>query len=184
MSYFHPQRMPVLPERRRKAARLQLEQIVARSAKRGRRVKPAAITAGSAAIVLATGAAAIAAALYQPVTDKTAARCFTVADKSGFATTIVVPGKPGTKGAVNNAREICASLYRQGYLTQGAQRINSRHRKGAQRPPSLQVCTWQDGTAAIFPGPKGTCARLDLPTAARRQLGSSRLQPGMAAPIP
>jgi hypothetical protein len=168
MSYFHPQRMPVLPERRRKAARRQLEQIVAGSAKPGRRVKPAVIAAGIAAIVLATGAAAIAAAVYQPVTNKTEARCFTVADTSGFATAIAAASKPGTKGAVKNAQQICASLYRQGFLTRGAQRMNPRPRKGVHPVPSLQVCTWQDGTAAVFPGPKGTCAKLGLPTAARR----------------
>jgi hypothetical protein len=170
MSYFHPERMPVLPPRRRKAARSQLEQIVAGSAKpeRGRRVKPAAIVAGTAAIVLATGAAAIAAAVYQPVTDKTEGRCFTVADTSGFATAIAGAGKPGAHGAVRMARQICASLYRQGYLTQGAQRINPRPRKGVHPVPSLQVCTWQDGTAAVFPGPAGTCMKLGLPTAARR----------------
>jgi hypothetical protein len=170
MSYFHPERMPVLPPRRRKAARGQLEQIVAGSAKpgRGRRVKPAAVLAGTAAIVLATGAAAIAAAVYQPVTNKMSARCFTVADTSGFATEIAVPGKPGAKGAVHNAHDICAALYRLGHLTRGAQRINPRPSKGVHHVPKLQVCTWPDGTAAVFPGPPGTCARLDLPTAARR----------------
>jgi hypothetical protein len=32
----------------------------------------------------------------------------------------------------------------------------------------LVVCIWSDGTAAVFPGPRGTCASLDLPAAARR----------------
>ncbi len=168
MSYFHPQRMPVLPDRRKKAARLQLEQIVAKSVKPARRVKPALIAAGTAAIVLSTGAAAIAVAVYQPVTDKAFARCFTVADTSGFATFIASPGKPGTKGAVEKARQVCASLYRQGYLTRGAQRIKPRLGKGVHPVPSLVVCTWQDGTAAVFPGLKGTCAKLGLPAAARR----------------
>jgi len=168
MSYFHPERMPVLPDRRRKAARLQLEQIVAGSAKRRRRAKPAAIVAGTAAIVLATGAAAIAAAVYKPVTDRATARCFTVADTSGFATEIAVPGKPGTKGAVQNARDICAALYRQGLLTRGAQQINPRPGNRNHPVPALQVCTWTDGTAAVFPGPRGTCAKLNLPAAARR----------------
>jgi hypothetical protein len=169
MSYFHPQRMPVLPDRRRKAARRQLEQIVARSAKPGRRVKPAAIAVGTAAIVLATGAAAIAAAVYQPVTNKTEARCFTAADKSGFATAIADAGQPGTKGGtLKNARQACAALYRQGFLTRGAQRLNPRPSKGVHHVPSLQVCTWQDGTAAVFPGPSGTCVKLGLPAAARR----------------
>ena len=168
MSYFHPQRMPVLPDRRRKAARLQLEQIVAKSVKPARRVKPALIAAGTAAIVLSTGAAAIAVAVYQPVTDKAFARCFTVADTSGFSTSIGNPGKPGTKGAVNKARQVCASLYRQGYLTRGAQRIKPRSGQGVHPVPALVVCTWQDGTAAVFPGPKGTCAELGLPAAARR----------------
>jgi hypothetical protein len=169
MSYFHPQRMPVLPDRRRKAARQQLEQMVARSSKPGRRVKPAVIAAGTASIVLATGAAAIAVAVYQPVTNKTDARCFTVADTSGFSTVIAYADKPGTTGAVRNAAQACASLYRQGYLTQGAQRIDPRPGTGGHAVPQLQVCTWPDGTAAVFPGPDGICAKLDLPAAARRR---------------
>ncbi len=168
MSYFHPQRMPVLPDRRKKAARLQLEQIVAKSVKPARRVKPALIAAGTAAIVLSTGAAAIAVAVYQPVTDKAFARCFTVADTSGFSTFIGKPGKPGAKGAVSKARQACASLYRQGYLTRGAKRLNGSPTKGPHSVPVLVVCTWHDGTAAVFPGLKGMCAKLDLPAAARR----------------
>jgi hypothetical protein len=85
---------------------------VALSAKPGRRVKPAVIAAGTAAVVLATGAAAIAAAVYQPVTNKTDARCFTAADTSGFGTVIADAGKPGTKGAVQNAWQVCAAQYR------------------------------------------------------------------------
>lgn len=118
--------------------------------------------------VLATGAAAIAAAVYQPVTNKTDSRCFTAEDTSGFGTVIADAGKPGTKGAVQNARQVCAALYRQGFLTRGAQRINPRPGQGVHPVPPLVVCTWQDGTAAVFPGSNWTCVKLGLRAAARR----------------
>jgi len=51
MTYFHPERMPVLPARRRKAARLQLEELVRRTAKTPKR-RPPVIVAAVIAIVL------------------------------------------------------------------------------------------------------------------------------------
>lgn len=168
MTYFHPERMPVLPARRRSAARLQLEEIVRRSA-RGRRRRPPAIVAAAIVIVLiSTGAAAFAAAASAPVTNNHQALCFTVADTSGFATTVAAAGKPGSQGEVKNAHGVCAALYREGYLRLGATRINPRPKPGKRPVPRLVVCAWSDGSAAVFPGRKGTCARLDLPAAARR----------------
>jgi hypothetical protein len=183
MSYFHPQRMPVLPARRRKAARRQLEQVVAESGNSdsagsetasfvpsgsGRRIKPAVIAAGAAAIVLSTGAAAIAVAVYQPVTDRSAARCFTSADVAGFGVQVAVPGTPGTEGAVRDARRKCADFFEQGFLRPGASRLNNSPGHWAHPVPHLVVCTWHDGTAAVFPGRNGTCRELELPAAARR----------------
>ena len=167
MSYFHPARMPVLPVRRRRAARLQLEEIVRRSA-RTRRRPPLVIAAAIAIVLISTGAAAFAVATSSPVTNRHFARCFTVADKSGFHTTIGVPGKPGTQGQVKNARALCAGLYREGHLKKGAIGITMHPRRGTHPVPHLVICTWSDGSAAVFPGSKGTCARLDLPAAARR----------------
>lgn len=168
MSYFHPERMPVLPARRRRAARLQLEEIVTRSARPGRRRPPVVIAAAIAIVVLGTGAAAIAVAAHKPVTDRHQARCFTVDDVTGFNTTVAVADKPGSVGQVKSARSTCASLFSQGYLKRGAQREIAPPAKGTHTVPPLTVCVWHDGTAAVFPGRGGICARLDLSAAARR----------------
>lgn len=169
MSYFHPQRMPVLPPRRRKAARLQLEQVVAQSARSGSRVKPTVIAAGIAVIMLSTGAAAIAVAVYQPVTNKSLARCYTVADISGFHTTLAEPSQPGQSGVVRDPRSDCAALFRQGLLRLGSARMHPNANRGVRHyVPRLIVCTMRDGSAAVIPGRDVTCAQLDLPAAARR----------------
>jgi hypothetical protein len=168
MNYFHPERTPVLPARRRTAARLQLEEIVRRSAARPRRRPPVVIAAMIAIVLISTGAAAFAIATSAPVTNKHYARCFTVADTSGYNTEAAVAGKPGTQGLVQNAHTLCAALYRQGYLKKGAKHINPHPKRGTHPVPHLVICTWGDGSAAVFPGGKGTCGRLDLPAAARR----------------
>ncbi|HEX5188833.1 MAG TPA: hypothetical protein VFW16_04790 [Streptosporangiaceae bacterium] len=168
MSYFHPARMPVLSARRRRAARLQLEEVVRRSARQPRRRPPVVVAAAIAVVLITTGAAAFAVASSAPVTNKHLARCFTVADTSGPHTTVAVAGKAGTQGQVKNARALCAALYREGYLKEGAKRIASHPRRGIHPVPHLVICTSGDGTAAVFPGRKGTCTRLGLPAAARR----------------
>jgi hypothetical protein len=96
------------------------------------------------------------------------ARCFTSASISGFATILTVPGKSGTTGHVRNAHIQCAALFRQGFLKRGVGRELAHPSRGEHQVPHLVVCIWNDGTAAVFPGRKGTCARLDLPAAARR----------------
>src|SRR5215467_12597158 len=168
MSYFHPGRAPVLPARRRKAARLQLEELVRRTAKTPRRRHPVAVAAVIAIALLSSGAAAFAVVAHQPVTNTHLARCFTSASVSGFATVISAPGGPGSVGHVAKAHNQCADLYRDGYLKKGVRREIARPAGGDHPVPHLVVCTWNDGSAAVFPGQKGTCARLDLPAAARR----------------
>ena len=168
MSYFHPERMPALPARRRRAARLQLEEVVRRSARTPRRRPPVVIAAAIAIVLISTGAAAFAVATSAPVTNKQVARCFTVADKSGYSNTAAVADKPGTQGQVKNARALCAWLYRKGYLKKGAKQFIRHPKRGTHPVPHLVTCTWRDGSAAVFPGGRGTCARLGLPAAARR----------------
>jgi hypothetical protein len=165
MSYFDPRRSPVLPAKRREAARLQLEQVVARSANAGHRSKPMIIAAGATAIVLTTGAAAFAVAEFGVVTNKTQARCYTVADvASGHYTTIAQADKPGGKAQVQDALAVCAALFRQGFLTVGGPGVNHRANGLPNHPvPRLAECTMRDGTAAVFPGGAAICAKLGLP---------------------
>jgi hypothetical protein len=169
MSYFHPQRMPELPARRRKAARQQLEHVVEQSAtSRVRRRPPLAIAAAIVIVVLSTGAAGFV--VYHAITDTTRARCYTVAnaDASGrYYTTIAEASKPATKADVSRALSFCAGLFRAGELRKGHP-VGHSGFKQVRHAPQLVPCIWHDGTAAVFPGHRGTCKKLGLTAAARR----------------
>lgn len=124
------------------------------------------ITAAAAAVVLATGAFALAE--YESVTDKTQARCYTVAS---LATTkymaIAEASTSITRAEVRSALEVCAALYRQGILRPG-RRVNYSVHTATRFPvPPLVACTLPGGIAAVFPGGRSTCAGLDLPAATR-----------------
>jgi hypothetical protein len=168
MSYFHPQRMPVLSARRRKAARLQLEQIVTRSATSRWRQRPAVLAALMAIITLSTAGAAIAVVASHTVTNRAQARCYAVADTSSQDfTTIAQASTSLTPAEVRNALGVCQELYRIGMLVKGHPVMRPPF-KSARNAPPLVACVWRDGTAAVFPGRQGTCATLGLPAAARR----------------
>jgi hypothetical protein len=168
VSYYSPQgTQPALPDRKREAARRELERIVSRSGRRRRWQRPwfAAMTGG--AVLLGTGAAMTYVHL-QAVTNKTDARCYTAASTAGpdQYTTIAAPGEPGSPGRVEHARSVCADLWRQGFLSAGASGISRpRNSSVSHRVPALVVCTMSNGTAAVFPGQAGTCARLGMATA-------------------
>jgi hypothetical protein len=185
MNYFHPERMPALPARRRDAARRQLEELVARSPRPRRRRRPVMIAVIAAVIVLISVAAGVIASA--PVTDKTMARCFSVANPyagAAYYTTVHDAGKPGTKAHVRNAHDACAALFRIGFLRPG-RRIARPSRRPNYPVPRLAVCVWHHGEAVVFPGPPGTCVRLGLhPAAAGRLSGSRRPRPGAVAPVP
>jgi len=168
MNYFHPERMPVLPARRRKAARLQLEQLVTLSASSRFRRRPAVLAALIAIITLCTGGAAIAVMTYHAVTNRAEARCYAVADTSSQNfTTIAQASSSLTPAEVRNALSVCQALFRLGELVKGHPVMRPPFKPARSAPP-LVVCVWHDGTAAVFPGRQGTCAALDLPAAARR----------------
>src|SRR5262249_8899841 len=155
-------RMPALPARRRAAARRQLEELVVRSPRPRRRRRPVMIAAAAAVIVIISVAAGMIAA--QPVTDRTMARCYTVAGAKAaraYYRTVRAAGKPGTRALVRSARDGCAALFRIGVLQQG-RRMVSRPPSRSYHVPRLAVCVWHDGTAVVFPGPFGTCVRLGL----------------------
>lgn len=178
MSYFHPQQMPVLPARRREAARRQLEHVVKRSAKTGRRVrpsgrrpKPAVLTAVVAVVAIGAGAA-FAVVQDQPVTNRSGARCYTVPDpNSSDYTTIAVAGSPtpGKPVPLSDALSVCALLFRQGFLRPdgaGIERFPDTSK--VHQVPPLVACIMRDGTAAVFPGSHGICERIGLPAATGR----------------
>jgi hypothetical protein len=169
MTYFHPQRMPALRAARREAARLQLEQHVARSRTTRRRAKPMAISAGVALLVLSGGAAAFAVAGYQPVMDLTHARCYTVTRTGGSYATVGVAGRAGSAAEARSALEMCSSLFRQGWLRLGASRVTPPVRTGHPHPvPPLGACAMAGEVVAVFPGGADSCAELGLRPAAGR----------------
>jgi hypothetical protein len=158
---------PVLPARRREAAQAQLEELIMQSAARPRWRRRPIIVAGFAAIALSTGAAAYAVAAHQPVTDKSQARCYAVADANSSRYTTVAEATPHGNGEIANAVSTCASLYRQGIMKLGQGIVPGATGTGHDKVPPLVACTRSDGTAAVFPGRHGTCAALGLPDATR-----------------
>ena len=160
-----------LPEYRATAIRRQLEAEVGRKPRRRRLL----VAAGG--VLVAAGATAAGFAFVphaQPVTDKDMARCYSVASLSAGPqsfTTIAEanPVNSGRPGQVTDALGTCASLWSQGFIhagPQGAEAPTSPPSPGAHHPvPPLAVCVLPDGTAAVFPGGKSTCAALGLPSA-------------------
>jgi hypothetical protein len=131
-------------------------------------MNPAIIAAAMAVVVLSTGAAAAGVFAYHAITDRTQARCFTVASvTSPDFTMIAQAGKPLTQAVVDDALGTCRALFRAGMLKSGRPVGRPPTRPGHHRPPNLVACVWPGGTAAIFPGHRGTCAKLGLPAAAR-----------------
>jgi hypothetical protein len=171
MSQIDPLTARPLPGPRRDAMRQQLEAIVAEQ--RGPRRGHKTTVIGGAVLIAALGTGA-AAFVYveqsQPVTNKTEARCYTVASLEGgnqfHGTTIAAAGRPGSKAQVDAAASVCAALWRQGFLLPGAAGITSPHNTTTRhRVPSLVACVMPDGTAAVFPGNRQTCTKLGLPLA-------------------
>jgi hypothetical protein len=169
VSYYSPRGTPpALPARKRAAARRQLEQVVTRSGRRRRWQRPGAAAAAGAVVVLSTGA--VTYAHYQRITNKTDARCYTVASTAGadHYTTVAAAGPPGRPGRVEDALSVCGDLWREGFLSTGASGITRPENSSvSHRVPALVVCTMADGSAAVFPGNSDTCAKLGLATAAR-----------------
>lgn len=140
----------------------------------GRRRRRVYASAGFAAAIVATGGAVAYSQLgAAPVTDHSSARCYTQAryDSDTPGTTVGTPdyttkdGKVLVKGEVRNALDICADLFRQGFLQVGSTRLPAIEHPGpsADRPvPPLVECVLPDGTAAVFPGTGDLCTGLGL----------------------
>jgi hypothetical protein len=147
------------------AAREQLEAMVTRTGRRRRWRRPGLVSV--AAVTVALGATAgLTYSHFQPVTNTTTARCYTVPSTAGdeHFTTIAAAGQPGSPGRVGHARSVCASLWRHGFLSTGASGINRPPPDSTVTypVPALVVCTMPDGTAAVLPGNAGTCGKLGL----------------------
>ena len=172
MTQFTTPPARALPEHRRSAIRRQLETVVA--ARRHRR-GPLLIAASVAVVAAGTSAGAYAyVARTQSLTNKGWARCYAVASLSAgpqsftsiAVATLALSGRPGQ---MTDARDMCASLWNQGFIhagPQGAGAPSAAPSPGANYPvPPLVTCVLADGTAAVFPGSESTCTTLGLPSA-------------------
>jgi len=120
---------------------------------------------GIAALALTTGAAGYAVAARQPVTDRSQARCYAVADVNSDRYTTFAHATPQGSGEIADAVSVCAALYQQGIMKLGEGIVRGGPVVGHQNVPPLVACTLTNGTAAVFPGRPGTCAALGLPDA-------------------
>lgn len=174
--YRGAQITPDLPAERARAARSQLEQIVATRRGTARR-RAGLVACAGVVVVLGTSAGAVAyVRASAPVTYKTEARCYTVASLAGGdnfrGTTVADAARPGSTAAVDDALSVCAALFRQGFLRVGAAGMpppGPGIGKPDHRVPRLTECVLPDGTAAVFPGNAGTCQRLGLPRGGTRR---------------
>lgn len=157
----------VLSDQRRTVTRRLLESEVSH---RRRSRRPLLITVS--AVVVAAGAAGYAYAAHTaPVTDKNVATCYTIASLSGGPksfTQIAQATRAGspTRAQVNNALSVCADFWRQGILRPGPEGAGGPPNPAGGSPvPFLVACVLPDGTVAVFPGTRTTCATLNLPNA-------------------
>jgi hypothetical protein len=147
--------------------RRQLATMVARE-RRTRRPLLIAGVAGAVAIGTSAGAYAYVAS-SAPVTDKSQARCYTVASLTGGDYTTIAalsPAGTGKSTQIDDALSVCAAFWRQGILRPGAREPFPPNQADPYPVPQLVACVMPDGTAAIFPGKPGTCTALSLPAAA------------------
>ena len=115
--------------------------------------------------MLTTGAFAYAA--YESVTDRTQARCYTVASLASDRYVAIAEASDSiSRAEVRNALDVCAALYRQGILQIGHRVDYSVHSRARYPVPPLTACTLPGGVAAVFPGSSGTCAKLGIPAVA------------------
>jgi hypothetical protein len=170
MTQFETPPARALPERRRTAMRRQLEAEVTRKNRR----RPLLIAASAAAVAVGTSAGAYAYVQHsEPVTDRSGARCYTVASLSAGPESFTTIAEATVVGSlrpaqVNNALGVCAAMWRQGILhpgPQGARSPATPDSAGSSPVPPLAACVLPNGTAAVFPGTRSICATLGLPSA-------------------
>lgn len=160
-----------LPPEQILAMRAELEAFVAREepATRWWR-KRRNVTGGFViALIVATGGGTAAAYAYlhpRAVTDKGSARCYSEAvyvPGAKFAgTTVASAVGDGGNGTVQDALDVCASVWQVGALRAGAAHGGPPVAGATYSVPALVGCTLPGGMAAIFPGPPDTCNQLGL----------------------
>lgn len=127
-----------------------------------RRVRRKWIAAGVGAAVLAVTTGAVWVALATPELRNDTATCF---ERASLTAPNRLVGDPSPQGAdrVERATDLCASLWRGGFLGNGTE--TAPPNDGRIRPvPTLFVCQQPNGTLAVFPGTGSnpSCQSLEL----------------------
>lgn len=170
---FGPDR-PFPAAKKRALQDLLIEQAAdaARSRRDSHRIRMAAVSVAVGGMLAGGGAIAYSAIRSTSVTDTSIARCYTVAEyRSGehFSGTSISEADTATgKGQVSFAIDVCAALWRAGFLQPRAVVPDRSPAKAVYPVPALVECVMQSGRAAVFPGPSETCGRFGLTTIATR----------------
>ena len=196
VDYLPPRRS--LPADRLEAMRADLEQFVAsQPVPRKRRWRRRNFLAGMSAVVIVLGGGGTAAAWAylhpRAVTDQTQARCYSddlyVRGPTFHGTAVATPDSATAIGRVQDALDICASLWQVGAIQPGAVVAITNRNARSYPVPALVGCTLPDGAAAVFPGTADTCDRVglapQLPPAIRLAQPAdttSEASPGTASP--
>ncbi len=138
----------------------------------GRRRRARMILAGGLGFgVVVAGGVAVAANFLgsEPVRNHDTARCYSrISTDFGShfpgASIASVDSPDGKPGQVTAPIEACADAWRVGAI-QYPNPYKTPPPAKELPVPHLVGCVLPDGTAAVFPGPDGTCERLGLPTA-------------------
>lgn len=137
---------------------------------RPRRRRTVMLIAAVIALLLASTGAAVAFHVFSSVKDKHDPRCYTMISREfgktfpGATLVHLQPEPVSGDQPVDQPIAACADLWRQGVF-----RLDDPHvypPGDKQYPvPHLVECVLRNGSAAVFPGPEGTCQDLGLPSA-------------------
>lgn len=173
-------RVAGLPEEVRAAQRAQLRAMIAAdlaagaapaspvrgraSARHWRRWSTALIAGGALAL---TGGVAVAFLPRSQPTQLDLVRCFSRAEPP-FGESPRVPSaalsQHGTLlESAHEAIDLCASLWRDGWLPDPETKDQDDPPPGNQPVPELHACVLPDGVAGVFPGQESVCISLGLP---------------------
>lgn len=172
---FPPER-PFPSAKKRALQELLIEQAEAsqQHRRRSRRhIRVTVISVATVGVLGGGGAIAYSAISSNSVTDKSMARCYTAADyRSGadFPGTSIAAADSasGAPGAVHSAIDVCAALWRAGYLQWGATEPDRSPSRSVYPVPALVECVMPNGQGAVFPGTAATCQKFGLTIAATR----------------
>jgi len=163
-----------VPQRRAEAEKKLLRELTASTASPSVRRRRVLVVGAFAAVALGGASAAAAYTVLAPerATQRDSARCYTQVSSDtgdGFpGTTIAIAqevGGPPKQDVPPEAVQVCAVLWRQGFLTEAGPTAPPDGGPPSDHPvPELVACVLPSGEAAVFPGDAQTCSELGLPS--------------------